>query len=113
MEIGRLRNRILVEHRRTRRNRDGSLEEEWDPAGAVWAEIVPLRGREYWAAQEVAADVTHRVRCRFDGELTAKHRFLVPGPNGHRVFNIATPPRDVGERHRTYEMMCTEVVGGT
>lgn len=112
MEIGRLRDRLLVEHRHTRRNPDGSLDEEWDPAGSCWGQVTPLAGREYWAAQQVASEVTHRVRVRWDPELTSKHRFLKAGPNGFRVFNISAPPRDLGERHRTFEALCVEVKDG-
>lgn len=44
----------------------------------VWAAVEPLSGREFFEAQRVAADVSHRVRLRYRDDyttvLTPKHR---------------------------------------
>lgn len=39
--------------------------DEYNPVCTVWAAIEPLQGREYFAAMQVNAEVTTRIRIRY------------------------------------------------
>lgn len=66
---GRLRRRITIE-----RAGDGPAVpdpanpglplDDWAPIGTFWAEVLPLRGRELFLAQQVRATTTHRITIR-------------------------------------------------
>lgn len=50
----------------------------------VWAALETLSGREFFAAQRVAAEVTHRIRIRYRSDITPKHRVK----SGSGIFDI-------------------------
>lgn len=79
--------------------------------GSVWASIEPLSGRELFQAQQVKADITHRVRLRWGRSgtgatesLSAMH--IVKHRN--RRLEISAPPVNVDERNREWVLLCTE-----
>lgn len=43
--------------------------DEWQPVTEVWASIEPLRGREFFSAMQVNADVTTRIRVRYRTDI--------------------------------------------
>jgi len=72
----------------------------------------PLRGSEYFAAQQVQSGVTYKFRIRYrtlsDGsQIDPSCRILYDTTT--RVFNIASVV-NVGERNRMLEFLCTEEV---
>lgn len=82
----------------------------WTTAAPVAARVEPLSGSEPRWAERVSPEVTHRVTIRWRADLS-------PGPDwrlvvGSRVFNI-TSVLDVEERHRFWELLCTEALGVT
>ena len=72
--------------------------------------MVALNCRELLLAQQVQADVTHRVMLRYDVWVTPKRRFVW----GSRVFHILAV-LNPGERHAQtmIEALCVELVGQT
>ncbi len=59
--------------------------------------------REFMAAQQVNADITHMLKMRYRSGVTASHRLKI----GTRILNILGPPVNVGERG--VEMMITAI----
>lgn len=108
MPAGRLRHRITIqEYRVIGRNSIGGEVKDWVDIATVWAGVEPIKGREYFAADKVRADITHRVPMRYrPGVVPTTMRVKF----GARLFNI-TSVIDVEERHVDLELMCTEVVG--
>ena len=112
MRAGDLRRRITIQAKSTERNAAGERVIAWENDAKVWAEGWPLRGSEYFAAQEVQAGVTYKWRIRYrtlsDGSrIDPTCRILHDTTT--RVFNIASVI-NVGERNKMLEFLCTEEV---
>ena len=71
----------------------------------LYARIEPLRGVEYFEAQRVGAEMTHRVTVWFDSRITPDHQFRF----GTRRFNV-TQAMNPAERGVKTECLCMEVV---
>lgn len=107
MNIGKLRHRVTIEHKvRMRDPETNEIIEGWQPLTTRWGSIEPLRGREYWAAAQTQAEVTHTVRMRYTPGITPAMRLVHRG----RYFNIVVV-RNLDEENRVTEILATEVVG--
>lgn len=71
----------------------------------VFAEIIPLGGRELMLARAQQDLSTHRIRCVYTAGVTAKMRGVYAG----RTFNF-TSVVNVGELNRELEIMAVEDV---
>lgn len=69
----------------------------------VWAAIEPLRGREFFAAQAVNAEVTTRIRIRYREGID---RTMIVRHKGH-TFEILYKI-DPEFRHEELQLMCKE-----
>lgn len=108
MNIGKLRHRATIEHKvRIRDPETNEIIEDWQPYATRWASIEPLRGREYWAAAQTQAEVTHMVRMRYTPGITPSMRLTYRG----RHFDINVV-RNLDEENRVTEMLVTEAVRG-
>lgn len=111
MRAGRLRHRVELQVRAGTVNALNEPLDEWTTVATFSAAIEPLSGREFIAAQQVQADMSHRVTVRYFAGITPKHRlrWADPATDLARVFDIrAVIDRD--ERHREMQLMCTERV---
>lgn len=101
----RLRHRVRIESLTVSRDAFGAVVETWSTLhDSVPAEIVPLSGREFLAAQAVQNAVTARIVMRHVPGLSADMRVLHDG----RTYNIvAVLPDPTGRRHLT--LMCEEL----
>jgi len=76
----RLNKRITILRKPLPEDQDDSGQplDDWIPVATVWAAIEPLRGREFFAAQAVNAEVTTRIRIRYrsdvDRKMIARHK---------------------------------------
>ena len=98
----RLRHRVGIESLSLTRDSDGGVVEDWDSFAAnVPAEIVPLSGREFVAAQSTQAGVTVRMTIReIPGVLPAMRvthaglayniRAVLPDPTLARHLTLMT-----------------------
>lgn len=68
-----------------------------------WAAVEPLAGREYFTANQTAAEISHKVTCRFTDKVKSDHTIIF----GTRRFDV-TSIVDVEERHKTLEIMAKE-----
>lgn len=103
-----LRHRVRIERSAApTRTTDGGFTENWTTLATVWARIHPLSGREYLEAQQVEADVSHKIwmRHNFDYTITPRDRITY----GSRAFNILSAV-NVNEENRMVEVMAKEAV---
>lgn len=107
VDAGKLRTRVEIQNRTTARDGYGDALETWGTAATVWAEVVPLSGRELWAAQQAQADVTTRVRIRYRSDVTVTPRTRLR--IGTRILNVQAAV-DVDGRNRLLELLCVEEV---
>jgi SPP1 family predicted phage head-tail adaptor len=77
----------------------------WATTATVWGEVVDLSGREFFAAQQVNAEVSTRIRIRYRTDVTPKMRAIANG----RTLEILSVLDPEG-RKRELHLMCKEVV---
>ncbi len=106
LPAGTMHQRIKPQYKTVTRNAIGEEVVTWNDLvttttdHAIWAEVWPLKGREFFAAQQTqyAADVRFRIRYRSD--LTREHRILW-NSEPYDIVQII----DVGAGHHTTEIM--------
>jgi SPP1 family predicted phage head-tail adaptor len=103
-----LRHRVDIEQSSLALDSEGRQVEDWETiltsdelAVLLPAEIVPLSGREFVAAQAVQAGITTRITVRWRDGITAAMRVV----HGADIYNIkAVLPDATLRRHLT--LMC-------
>lgn len=105
----RLRHRVTIEQVTETRDADGGVVTAWATLHSkVPAEIVPLSGREFVAAQAAQAGITARLTIRYMAGITPKMRVV----HGSDIYNIeAVLPDPTLRRHLTL-MVSTGVNNG-
>lgn len=66
--------RVTIQHKQVTRNAFGEEMIAWVDDSTVWAQVVPLSGREYIAMRQAQSDVSVRFRMRYIAGLTSAHR---------------------------------------
>ncbi len=79
MRAGRLDRRVTIRSRTTAADAQGQQIETWSDVDTVWASKRDLRGREYFAAQSMNADVTTVFEMRYRADVTVLHRLVCEG----------------------------------
>jgi len=103
MRIGLLRHRVTIQRLSKYQNEMGEEEPKWTNVATRWASIEPISGREYFAAQQINAEITHRVKMRYLEEMGSTMRLLC----GTRIFQIEVLI-NVEERNQLLIILCTE-----
>lgn len=78
----------------------------WADVAQVWAQVEPLRGREYFAAGQTQAAVEARISIRFRAGVAPTMRVL----RGAQAWDIVSVI-DVDNAGHTLELMCLNGVG--
>lgn len=105
MRAGPLRHQIVIEQTTETRDTSGGVIDTWSTFATVWASVSPLIGREYMAAKQVSADVTHKIRMRYLSGVTPKMRVSWDS----RTFDIGSI-LNVDERDIEMVIMATEII---
>ena len=90
-QAARLRHRVTLQEAASAADQYGQPVETWAAVATLWASVEPLRGREFYQAQQVNG-------------VSEKQRILY----GSRILEIASPPIDREERHIDLELLCVE-----
>jgi SPP1 family predicted phage head-tail adaptor len=94
MRAGQLDRRVTLQSRTTVKSATtGAVSEVFTDLVTVWAQRTDLRGREYFAAQQINADVTAKFRIRWRSGITELHR-IVDGTTTFDIANVA----EIGRR---------------
>jgi SPP1 family predicted phage head-tail adaptor len=104
MQAGKLRHRVTIQQATETRNTLGEAIKTWSTVATVYASVEPIRGREFFAAEQVQSEISHRVRMRYRSGLAPRMRLLY----GSRMLQIEAVI-DVEERHRETQLMCREM----
>lgn len=113
MRAGALRHKIMIQAKSTAAGRDsfGGQVVAWTSNRGVWAEVKPIRGSQYFEAQQVQSAVTHKIRIRYT--TLAGSTEITPGNCrakwGTRIFNIHAA-LNPDERNIMLDLMCSEEV---
>lgn len=86
MRSGLLRNRVTVQYKVVSADAYGQEVITWTDLANAWADIQPLRGREFQEGAQTHAEVTHRIRMRYQPSviITPEMRIVY----GSRIFYI-------------------------
>ncbi|GAB4274628.1 phage head closure protein [Thermincola ferriacetica] len=105
MRAAELRHRITIQQNNgTTTDSEGIPIENWFDVVTVWARIRDLSGREYFAAQQVQAEVSTEITIRYREGINTNMRVKY----GSRIFGIQSIIPD--ERKTELRLMCKEVV---
>ena len=105
IRAGQLRHQIELQSPTDVEDGEGGVTQTWATFARRMAAIEPLRGRELIEARQVAANVTHQVRLRYEPGVTPRCRVLF----GDRILNIDSVI-DLEERHIELSLLCKEDV---
>jgi SPP1 family predicted phage head-tail adaptor len=103
MNIGKLRKRVQLQHLVRNQDDFGEAIPSYTPYATVWASVEPLQGRELEHAQQISAEITHRVTIRYIAAVTSEHRVVY----GERILEIESVINPE-ERNEMLILMCKE-----
>lgn len=84
-------------------NEVGEITHEKVKIDSIWADVKPLRGREYFEAQKIVPELTYKITTRYRSHITP--HMLIKWQS--RELNINSII-DVSGREEHMEIMCTE-----
>lgn len=105
MQSGKLNRRVTIQELLVSKDQYNADIESWVDLINVWAYIEPLRGREYWQAKQVVAEVTGRITIRYFAGIDEKMR-VVYGDKTYNILAVINPE----ERNRTLQLLVKEVL---
>lgn len=104
VKIGDLRQRITFQDPvKSDDGHGGHIVSGWNDIATVWAKVEPLKGREYFYAHQIKAEVSHRVTIRYRTGLTVEMRIKF----GIRYLKMESII-DLKELHEFMEIFCNE-----
>jgi len=105
MRAGKLKKRVVIQKNTPTQDAYGSEVESWATFATRWASVEPLKGQEFFAAQQTDAALTVAFRLRYLAGVTTEMRVSY----NSRLFDIHSAI-NVDERNRELILMCTEAV---
>ena len=105
MRAGRYRHRVTIKDKVVARDSYGEEDVTWTNVATIWADVQPIRGREYLELDQAQADVTHRVYVRHRTGIEPTMRLYL----GSRILQIESVIRPE-ERKIGLELICRELV---
>ena len=107
MRAGRLRHRIAIRRKPVAAGQDSFGEPTYTPEvyDTLWASVEPLSGRELLEAQQMAGEVSIRIRIRYRSGITPGMQVLFDDRELDIEAAIHTE-----ERKRELLLLCREVI---
>jgi len=103
----RLRHLVSIRNNTPTVTGQGERVDVWTEAVKRYAEIVPLEGRDFYAAQQVNSEISTRITLRWENiDLTSKSRIVY----GAQVYEIVAPPINTNMEYRELVLMCKELL---
>lgn len=106
MNPGQLNKRITIQQESATQNSFGEPTGTWSDIATVWASINPIVGKEYFAAETVKSEVSHKIKIRYKAGITPDMRVKF----GSRYFQIIGPPINFKEQNVELQLMCKELI---
>lgn len=101
LAAGKLTERVTIQRKSAARNAIGEEVVTWADIATVWAQVEPLRGREFFAGAQMQAAVDVRIRIRYGVSVQAEDRAVWRG-QAHDIVSVIEP----GARQAELELMC-------
>lgn len=103
MKAGDRRHPILIEQVAETKDARGELTQTWAAFASAWAEVKPVRGREYFQAHAENGAADTRIILRYIPGVTRQMRVN----HGGRIYDIADV-LNIDERNVELNLMCLE-----
>ena len=87
IDPGRLNQRVRIETRQSVQDDFGQASINWVELLTTWAEVLPLRGREFFAAAQVQQEHSIKVRLRYRPGIDAGMRLVWNG-RAHDITGV-------------------------
>lgn len=100
MQAGKLDRQIVLLRYSSSTGSFGGADETYTPFATVWADVIDLRGTQFFAAQQTNSGATTKFRIRYRDDLVARDRIEFKG----RQYDIIGVPIEFG-RNETLEIM--------
>lgn len=104
MKPGKMRYRVTLQRLTRCADEYANIRDEWQDVAAVWADIVPVSGREYFTAAQSIAETQYKIYIRYMDDISAKMRVL----EGQHVYEIVSVLGD--RRSGAITLMAKEVL---
>lgn len=82
-----------------------SEDEDWKDIATTWANINPISGKEYYSAETINSDLTHKIRLRYRRGITPDMRIIY----NDRIFYIISVINEY-EKNTMLQLMCRELI---
>jgi SPP1 family predicted phage head-tail adaptor len=105
MQAGKLSERVTLQSKQVARNGIGEEVVTWADIATVWAQVEPLRGREFFAASQMQTSVDVRMRIRYGVNVGPEDRALWRG-QPHDIVSVIEPNAE----RTMLELMCVSGV---
>ena len=86
MKVGKMRYRIKLQIPTDETDMYANPKDEWTDFKEVWADMVPVSGREYFAAEQAMSETQFKIYIRYLDGVTQKMRIL----HGNVAYEILT-----------------------
>jgi len=105
MDVGQLRERVIIEDVTNTPNDAGGHEQSWSTFATRWASIEPVSSFTKFQAEGLSHKISHKIYFRYDGleNLTQSMRIVF----GTRIFHIQSF-KTIMEKSRFIEVMAME-----
>ena len=100
-----LRETVSVQTNTPTRSARGAEVDAWTTLATVRAEVAPLQGREFFAAQQINSEITYKVKMRWISGVTSGSRVLW----GSELLEVVGPPINTKARKRELVLMCRQI----
>lgn len=107
MRAGRLRDRVTVQIPVHTRNDFYEEVTTWKADANFAAEVKDLNGKEYFDAQQISANISVQVICRYRFGIKPEYRLQT---RSGRVLEIVAPPLDKTGKKREMLLLCKEII---
>jgi SPP1 family predicted phage head-tail adaptor len=104
MQAGKMDQRVTLQSRGGVADAMGQIAIVWSDVETVWAQVLPVRGAEFFAAAQMQAEQMVTVRIRHRADVLTTWRLVWRGL-AHDIVGVIT----VG-RNELLEIMCTQGV---
>ena len=102
---GELRHRITIQKLNNSQNEYGEISELWEDILNVRAGIYPISGKEFFAAETVNSEITHKVKIRYIDGIMPNMRIKF----NNRIFSIESVI-NFQERNIELQLLCKELI---
>jgi SPP1 family predicted phage head-tail adaptor len=105
---GELRHIITFQKKSGTKNEYKEKINEWVDVMTARAAIYPLSGKEFYAAEKMNSQVTHKIHIRYNPIQTITSDMRIKF--GTRIFELISPPINFQEKNIEIQLLCKELM---